>query len=242
MILDEGYQFGLGAYETMAVCGGKAVFLKEHLQRLWHALEFLEISRRVSEREITQYIQEHALQDGVLKVMVSEENVEMLERENPYTRQRYETGYSMDYSQIKRNETSPFIYHKTFNHGECILEKRRAQKMGLDELIFINTRGEISEGTSCNIFFVRNGKVLTPGLSSGLLPGVVRRFLCETQNVWETVITCEQVKDFQECFVTNSVVGIMPVRRLGDVEFQEESVTQKIRKMYMDKIKSRPMD
>lgn len=70
-----------------------------------------------------------------------------------------------------RNETSPLVYHKTLNYGDCILEKRAAAAAGINEKVFVNTKGQISEGTVSNIFFVRKNMIYTPQLSCGLLPG-----------------------------------------------------------------------
>ena len=130
----------------------------------------------------------------------------------------------MDISNVRRNETSPFVYHKTMNYGDCILEKRRSGKAGMDERIFLNTKGQICEGTVSNIFFVRDGRIYTPAIDSGLLPGTVREYICESEAVTQTVIFPDELSSYQECFVTNSLMGIMPVRQLGNVIFRERSV------------------
>ena len=54
-----------------------------------------------------------------------------------------------------------------------------AAKEGFDEVVLLNERSEVSECTSANIFAVKNGKVLTPPLSSGCLEGVTRGILME---------------------------------------------------------------
>ena len=79
----------------------------------------------------------------------------------------------MDFSSVRRNETSPLTAYKTLNYGDCILENRQAHGLGMNERIFLNTKGQISEGTVSNIFFVRSGKLYTPDLSCGLLPGIL---------------------------------------------------------------------
>ena len=147
------------------------------------------------------------------------ERMEESARKNPYTARTYEKGFAADYSAVRRNETSPFVYRKTANYGECILENRACHQAGLDERIFLNTRGELTEGTVSNLFFVRDGEVITPALSCGLLPGIIRRRLLEKAYARETVIRPRDVEDCQECFVTNSLMGIMPVRRLGAFSF-----------------------
>lgn len=111
---------------------------------------------------------------GALKIMVSEKNLLFLPRENHYQEADYEKGFRLEYSAVRRNETSPLTFHKTANYGDCILEKRGAGKVGVDERIFLNTRGELAEGTLSNVFFLKEGKLYTPGKECGLLPGVVK--------------------------------------------------------------------
>ena len=64
----------------------------------------------------------------VLKITVSEKNIDIGIRDNRYCKEDYEKGFLTEFSKIRRNETSPFTYHKTLNYGDCITEKRNAQK------------------------------------------------------------------------------------------------------------------
>lgn len=169
---------------------------------------------------------------GALKIMVSEKNMLFLPRENHYQEADYEKGFRLEYSAVRRNETSPLTFHKTANYGDCILEKRGAGKAGVDERIFLNTRGELAEGTLSNVFFLKEGKLYTPGKECGLLPGVVRRYLLEKEGAKERVIYPEEIPDFEECFVTNSLMGIMPVNSLAGHLFAGRKQTEVLRTRY----------
>ena len=231
---DEGYYFGLGAFETIAVENGAPRFLKEHLERLDGAMETLGIEKAVTKEQVTAWLSCHPMTRGALKISVSEKNVLMEKRENHYTPELYERGFHAAYSTVRRNSTSPFTYIKSLNYGDLILEKRRAAKEGIDEPIFLNERGEICEGAVSNVFFVqKNGKVVTPAKTCGLLPGVVRRLLLEHEIAAEAVIRPEAVPSFKEAFITNSLMGIMPLNRLGNVEFKEREITEKIMAFYI---------
>ncbi|MEY8428413.1 aminotransferase class IV [Lachnospiraceae bacterium 46-15] len=231
IVLDEGYLFGLGAFETVAVYD-RPVFLDRHLARLAEALEFLGIRSRVTEDEIYTYLEGRNIRTGVLKIVVSGENKLFLPRENHYTREDYERGFVMDFSEVRRNESSPFTYYKTLNYGECILEKRQGAARGLDEMIFLNGRGEICEGAVSNVFFVRKGEIFTPRLSCGLLPGIMRGYVMECCDVEERKILPGSLGEFEECFVTNSLMGIMSVRRLGAYEFMERDTAKCLQEKY----------
>lgn len=216
ILLDEGFQFGLGAFETIAVVEGRPVFLREHLERLKGTTDFLGISRQVEEGEVLEYLAAHPGFCGGLKIAVSGKNKIFLMRDNIYTEEVYARGFRAEISPVRRNETSPLTYHKTMNYGDCILEKRRASQAGVDERIFLNTRGEISEGTVSNVFFVKGGKLFTPELSCGLLPGILRGYVLSRYGAEETRIRPEELEEYEECFLTNSLMGIMPVVRIGE--------------------------
>ena len=234
--LDEGYSFGLGAFETIAVKDGRLLFLDRHLRRLNRALRFLQIGtldeRGITEKQVTDYVKQQKLTDSACKLTVSKENVVFQKRQNPYTDSIRKTGFMMDFSSVRRNETSPLTAYKTLNYGDCILENRQAHESGMNERIFLNTKGQISEGTVSNIFFVRNRKLYTPDLSCGLLPGILREYLCETENVEKTVIYPTELGRYEECFVTNSLMGIMPVKQLGEWKSESREVTNQLLKKY----------
>ena len=244
--LDEGYFFGLAVFETLAVENGRPCFLKEHLERLQASAKALGISNTVNKEQVlaqmdawkTDGLPQETLDQtawrshGALKIMVSEKNLLFLPRENHYQEADYEKGFRLEYSTVRRNETSPLTFHKTANYGDCILEKRGAGKAGVDERIFLNTRGELAEGTLSNVFFLKEGKMYTPGKECGLLPGVVRRYLLEKEGAKERVIYPEEIPDFEECFVTNSLMGIMPVNSLAGHLFAGRKQTEVLRIRY----------
>ena len=242
---DDGYYFGLGAFETIAVEENRPLFLKEHLERLGQALKTLGLSDGtrngalfVTAGQVDSWLDTHPVDRGALKIVVSQKNILFLERGNPYTEAHYVQGFQAAVSEIRRNSTSPFTYIKSLNYGDCILEKRRAKETGIDEPLFLNERNELCEGAVSNLFFVgKDGTVATPKVSCGLLPGVVRRVLLEHGMAGEAVILPEELGSFSEAFLTNSLMGIMPVSKIigqgGEViSFGKRTVTEQIRRFY----------
>ena len=96
----------------------------------------------------------------------------------------------------------------------------------------MNTKGQLCEGTVSNIFFVRKNKIYTPQLLCGLLPGILREYVLETSDVKETVIYPEELMYYDECFVTNSLMGIMPVRQIGSICFPRSTMAVEVRSLY----------
>lgn len=232
---DEGYWFGLGAFETIWVYKNKAIFIDEHLDRLKNAVSYLNIVQEPIDQwidkrknEIEKYISENPMENGVLKLTVSKENITITSRQNTYTTEQYEKGFELEYSNIRRNETSPFTYMKTLSYSDCIWEKRKAKENGFDEPIFLNTKGEICEGATTNIFFVSKDKIVTPPVSSGLLNGVMRQYIMKIVNVEERIIRPENIGEFTEIFITNSLLGVMSVKRFGEQIFNSRNITNKL--------------
>ena len=237
ILLDDGFSFGLGAFETIAVEHGTPIFLEQHLQRLRTAAVFLQIdfsAAGITQQTVHDYLenQQEDLSHCALKVVLTPRNTLFRLRKNPYTQQSYQHGVSVDISSVRRNDTSPLIKYKTLNYGDCIIEKRAAAATGKQERIFLNTKGQICEGTVSNIFFAREGKIVTPPLSCGMLPGILRGFVCETTDVQEQILYPQDIAAFDECFVTNSLMGIMPVHDLDGIVFSSRAVSTALREKY----------
>lgn len=234
VVADEGFYYGLGVFETIAVDAGKALLLPYHMERMHSSLKRLGIARAISQHEIETYIATEGIEDAAVKIAVSQENLFISHRENPYSTERCPQKLSLALSETLRNETSLFTYHKTLNYGENILARRKAIEQGHDDAVFLNTKNEVTECSASNLFFVTDGIIHTPHLDSGLLPGVIRRYVLEREQVVERAIAFSEITSFQEAFVTNSLMGIMPVERIADCTFPEDKTTLRLRAAYLD--------
>lgn len=240
--IDEGYFFGMGVFETIAVEAGTPVFLKEHLQRMRKGLEVLQITsssfENLTEQDILQKCKTLPFERGVLKICVSNQNMFFQTRENFYHAEQYQTGFSVKLASVRRNETSPFTYIKSLNCGDNILTKRLIAKEGADEAIFLNTEGKLAEGAVSNIFFIKGEKIYTPTVGSGILPGVMRDYIIKTYSVIEKEIKLDEIAAYDEMFLTNSLMGIMPVRMFENYAFASMECGQKLAREYFNKFTS----
>ena len=185
--------------------------------------------------QVNQVLEDETIKKGrrVLKITVSEKNIDIGIRDNRYCKEDYEKGFLTEFSKIRRNETSPFTDHKTLNYGDCITEKRNAQKKGIQEPVFLNTKGQIAEGATTNVFFIKEKKIVTPARVCGKLPGIIREYLIQTFEVEEKIILPKDVEQYDEMFLTNSILGIMPVRKLGDYTFPSMEYGKKLKKKFI---------
>ena len=86
---------------------------------------------------------------------------------------------------------------------------------GVDELLFCNERGELCEGTITNLFVRVDDQLLTPPLSSGLLPGVLRQEMLDSGEAIEAVLTPAALQRATQLFVGNSLRGLIPASLAG---------------------------
>ena len=106
---------------------------------------------------------------------------------------------------------TPFTYHKTTNRA--FYDKARAAQTA-DEVLFLNADGHLCEGSITNIFVEKNGQLLTPPVSAGILPGTLRCKLLETGQVLEAALTLKDLSPPNTVYLGNSVRGLVKARPL----------------------------
>jgi para-aminobenzoate synthetase/4-amino-4-deoxychorismate lyase len=106
----------------------------------------------------------------------------------------------------------PRLQHKTTARGFYDKALRETMAAGHFDIVYINTRGEVCEGARSNIFIERNGHLLTPPTSSGLLPGVMRAQLLAAGTAKEEVITLDDLRNADCILASNALRGLIEVR------------------------------
>jgi para-aminobenzoate synthetase/4-amino-4-deoxychorismate lyase len=102
-----------------------------------------------------------------------------------------------------------FFYHKTTNRSFYDRERKKAQKEGFFETIFLNKFKEVTEGTITNIFLEKKKKLFTPPVSCGLLGGVLRKHLIKGKKAFEKTIYLRDLKEADKIYIGNSVRGLL---------------------------------
>jgi len=110
------------------------------------------------------------------------------------------------------------LAHKTTRRGFIEGELRRLKAdTSCAEVLFFNERGELCEGSYTNVFIRKDGQMLTPPLSCGLLPGVLRQALIVSGAVHEQILTLDDVRTADTIHIGNSVRGLIPARLTSDL-------------------------
>jgi len=116
-------------------------------------------------------------------------------------------------SERKIDSKDKFLYHKTTKRDFYNQERKKGLAKGYFETIFLNERGELSEGTISNIFILKNKRLYTPPIKSGLLPGVLREHLLREGKAKEKVLYLKDFKTADKVYVGNSVRGLLAIRK-----------------------------
>jgi len=124
-----------------------------------------------------------------------------------------QTGISLAVSPYRFNTFSPLAGIRSLNYLEPVLAWEEAQAREFDEAVMLNERGEIVSATMASIFWVKDGTVYTPKLSTGALAGVTRAAVIELANkhfipLIEGVHELSDLTEADEIFLTSAGLGI----------------------------------
>ena len=229
-VFDHGITVGDGVFETLKVLGGEPLALSRHLHRLVRSCEVLGLQ--------TQNL--NVLREAVAEVIRSEPEASDLGRlritctggAGPLASDRQD-GSQTSIIALRpmqpwpattsavvvpwvRNERSAVTGAKTTSYAENVVALQWAHDRGYSEGLFVNTIGQICEGTGTNVFIVNGGDVLTPPVSSGCLAGITRELLLEWGLATEAELSLEDLQSADEVFLTSSTRDVHPVTKLGD--------------------------
>jgi para-aminobenzoate synthetase/4-amino-4-deoxychorismate lyase len=109
----------------------------------------------------------------------------------------------------RTNSRDPFYFHKTTHRPLYASALHAALAAGYDDVLFLNERGEVTEGAIHNLFIEKAGRLLTPPIACGLLPGVHRRHILATNpTAEERVLTLDDLRHADAIYLSNAVRGL----------------------------------
>jgi branched-subunit amino acid aminotransferase/4-amino-4-deoxychorismate lyase len=157
---------------------------------------------------------------------------------------RYRHGMKLIVSTVRQNSASPVVRHKTIGYLPYLLARQEAAEAGADGAILLNEYGHVTEEAMSNLFFVRDGALHTPPIHSGLLPGITRAVVSECAReagirVVEHPMPAGEMFLYDEAFMTNSLLEIMPVKSIDKRPLNAEApgpTTRKLRDAYAAKV------
>lgn len=233
-IANRGFAYGDGLFETVKVLEGRAQFLKEHVQRLQRDCARLDIDLNSGaiEREIAWLLS--ARSTGILKIIITRNSAPRgyaaiahapADRFVLFYPQRFaddtraRDGVAVRVCRQRLSEQRALAGIKHLNRLEQVLARAEWSDSAVAEGLMLDTAGRLVEGTMSNIFLVRAGRVITPRLHRCGVAGVMRAVIMERLSagcapVIEGDLTLDDVYTADEVFLSNSAVGIWPVRKI----------------------------
>ncbi len=119
-------------------------------------------------------------------------------------------------SPTRLNSADIFLFHKTTRRELYDKEwQHYSETAGADEVIYLNERGELAEGSRTTIFIEKDGRLLTPALISGLLAGTLRAELMASGRAKEAVLGLDDLKAADAVYLGNSVRGLVRAKPIG---------------------------
>jgi D-alanine transaminase len=258
--LDRGFLFGDGIYEVIPFYNGKAMGLDEHLARLQRSLEAVEIKRTLYNSEwkalFTRLLSEQTSPAVAIYLQITRGATDKRthffpDPEVPPTIFAYATPFNADeYNNGLAAITIEDIrwcdcYIKSLNLLPNCLAREVAQRHGAQEALLYRD-DLVTEGSSSNVFIVKNGCVITPPLSVHMLPGVTRTLILQILNEQkisyvETALSLDTLHDADEIWISSSIREVAPVIKLDDKIIGNGKpgvITQQVMQQYKLKARS----
>jgi branched-chain amino acid aminotransferase len=250
-IFDRGFLFGDGLFEALLVRRGKPFRWDEHFERLRRGAEFLKFNAPPSSGELlnatTELLQLNQMSECMMRLSLSrgvtERGYSPKHARNPALAITLHPAPRLDWTRLPRwpiiissvrvPANDPLTSIKTANKLHHVLARAQADAAQAGEAILLNSDGNMAEGTSSNIFWIKDDALWTPSLSCGPLPGVTRGLvldLCRQLNVTthQIAATPNHLVQAQGVFLTMTSFGVVEATSLDGRPLSTAPLTGKI--------------
>ena len=239
-ILDRGFCYGDGLFETLRASNGQIFYIEQHIDRLFDSLQQVLIELPMTRLELTKAVKEtlarNKYKNAIIRLMVTrgdtESNIQidskihqnMVINIRPFTplpKVAYKKGIRVMLFQERANLVNGLSLRlKSCNYLSNILIKEFSNKKNYTEGVVVDPDFGVTEGTTSNIFIVEQGQIKTPPLSPYVLAGITRQVVLEIARdhkipFTEEKLTADELIYADEVFITNSCIEIVPVTQVN---------------------------
>lgn len=246
---DRGFQYGDGVFTTLPVRQGIPILLSRHLARLEHDCRRLAIPFPFREDLIREAgVLCAARSEDVLKIQISRgiggrgylppepavpTRVVGIHPSPDYPPDLARDGVAVRLCRTRLGINSHLAGVKHMNRLEQILARAEWPPGDIREGLMLDAVGHVTEGTMTNLFLVRDGVLSTPRLDRCGVAGVMRALVMEIaaergRTVMETRLSLDDLHAADELFLTNSVIGLWPIRRFEQRDYRVGPLTREI--------------
>jgi branched-chain amino acid aminotransferase len=234
-VFDHGLLYGDGVFEGIRLYDGCVYKLNEHLERLEYSAKAilldLPMDRKSFAEAVCETCRKNNLQNGYVRLVVTRgaghlgltpdgcgppSVIIIADDIQLYPEELYQNGLkiiSVPTRRINASALPPAI--KSLNYLNNILAKIEAKRVGFQEALMLNDKGEIAECTGDNVFIISKGTFLTPPLDAGSLRGITRAAVMDLaielgHEVKEQALTRYDLWTADECFLTGTAAEVIP--------------------------------
>ncbi|EFH84256.1 aminodeoxychorismate synthase component I [Ktedonobacter racemifer] len=236
MGIGSGIVYDSRAAEEAAECAVKARFLTTQAQEfailesiLWDA-GYQRLEKHLKRMQDSARYFGYPWDEGRLQALLRRQEREMLpgcaykvrvllERSGVFTCESVQVQKSREelvrviISTERTNSQDRMYFHKTTQRPLYERAFQSAHQHGYADVLFLNERGEVTEGAISNIFIERDGRLLTPPVTCGLLPGIARQCILEEHpNVQEALLTLDDLLTAEKVYICNAIRGLRQVQ------------------------------
>lgn len=234
---DASVRYGAACFETMRATNGRVFRLAAHLDRLRAGLQAMRVTPPSAESltaAVTTTLEANQLTEARVRLSVSAGPMpgpNLTEAGPPTTivvtdpvpdamSDAAPSPVALAISSLRVDPGRPLAAAKTAQYLIYLLARAEARDAGADDALLLDPSGDVCETAIANLFAVIDGRLVTPALTSGPLPGVTRSVLLEIADrerlpVEQRALPLEQLTRATEVFLTNSIVGVQPVSSIA---------------------------
>ncbi len=250
-VTDSGLLYGMGLFETMRCNNGRVFAIDDHLERLFNSIKVLALHNTYDKNYIKdaigKVIEASGLSDARVRLTLTngtpaaEGKIEptlliTATKLVPYPDQYYEKGTRVILTDFRQNSSDPTVGHKTTNFFARMLALNIAHQKKVAEALWFTTEGYLAEGCVSNVFLVKDSVLCTPSLDTPVLPGVMRKAVCQIAKeksieLVEKKLVISDLLGADEVFLSNVIMAVLPViaveaKTIGDGKVGE--ITKKL--------------
>ena len=205
---DEGLLRGDGAFEVLRLYRGRPFALDDHLARLQRTADGLRLpfDAEALRAEIAALLERHGDDDGLLRLVLTRGGRRLAMTETLPERPAAQSVATVTYT-----PTRVLDRLKTLSYAANMLAGRLAREQGADEALFVTPHGRVLEGPTWTLFWVADGRLLTPPLEERILDSITRARLLEVCDVQERITTLNDLAAAEEAFIASTVREVMPI-------------------------------
>lgn len=254
---DHGFLYGLGFFETFRTYKGKPLFLREHLARLQNALLNFHITMPYTENQLRKVIEnlneDAGGTDGYFRLNISagehkiglaptsyeKPNVIVFRKALPKTSPSLEKT-AVILQTVRNTPEVNNTRFKSHHYGNNVFARFELPSLASQEGIFLTQEGFVAEGITSNVFWVKDKTIYTPSLQTGILSGIMRSNVIRLARkhalaIKEGEYYVEHLFEADECFITNSVSQIVPIKQIQHVTYKglTGKITQQLKEAFI---------